>query len=193
MPSEIVRGHSVDLIQRFDREIDLIVTDPPYAFGGSGDEHEISAAVAVTLRECALRMKKDSWMIVFCASSWRSTTYMAEAVRGILTPVRIGTWCKPKARTKARTPGWSWASVNALALKKGKGGGEASNRLDHITCEPVKNGRRAEMPEEVCDWAVDPFIVEGGLFLDPFAGSGKLVQAASSKGMDAIGFEKQDS
>jgi hypothetical protein len=32
---------------------DLIVTDPPYAFGGSGTEHAISATVATVLRESA--------------------------------------------------------------------------------------------------------------------------------------------
>jgi len=68
---------------------DLIVTDPPYAFGGSGAEHALSATVAIVLRESALRLKRGRWMLVMCAASWRSTAYMVESVRGVLDPVRI--------------------------------------------------------------------------------------------------------
>lgn len=67
-------------------------------------------------------------MLVMCAASWRSTAYMVEAVRGVVEPVRIATWCKPQARTKARTTGWAWASVNVIAFKKG----DADIRVDQL-------------------------------------------------------------
>jgi hypothetical protein len=41
-------------------------------------------------------------------------------VRGLVEPQRIATWCKPVAKTKARTVGWRWASVNVIAFRKGK-------------------------------------------------------------------------
>jgi DNA modification methylase len=187
----ILVGDALDLVLAFDQEPHLIVTDPPYAFGGSGDEHALSATVAVVLREAALRLKKGRWMLVMCASSWRSTAYMVEAVRGVLDPIRIGTWCKPVARTKTRTTGWQWASVNVVAFRKGKAENpESADVLDHITAAPIMNGRRAELPPEVAEWAVRPFAVVGGLFLDPFAGSGAFLRAAESAGMDAVGFEK---
>lgn len=189
----IRRGDALDLLNEFGHAPDVVVTDPPYAFGGSGGEHALSATVAVVLRESAVRLKRGGWMVVFCASSWRSTAYMVEAVRGIMEPVRIGTWCKPVAKTKARTPGWQWATVNAVAMRKGKGEGSPSGVLDHITAEPVKKGRRAELPPEVADWAVSPFAVEGGILLDPFAGSGAIPRAAERAGMTGIGFEKQAS
>jgi DNA modification methylase len=188
----IIRGDSLDLLSMFGEEYDLIATDPPYAFGGSGDEHAISATVAVVLRESAMRLKPGRWMLVMCAASWRSTTYMAEAVRGIVEPVRIATWCKPKARTKVSTSGWLWASVNVIAFRKGKAlDPAASDILDHITAPPIIKGRRAELPPEVAKWMVSPYSVTGGKFLDPFAGSGALVAAAESCGMDATGYEKQ--
>uniref|UniRef100_UPI002647D395 DNA methyltransferase n=1 Tax=Enterococcus entomosocium TaxID=3034352 RepID=UPI002647D395 len=65
--------------------------------------------------------------------------------------------------------------------------------LDHITEPPVMNGRRAELPPRVAEWMVRPFAVPGGFMIDPFAGSGALVSAATDCGMDAIGFEKQAS
>lgn len=40
------------------KSVDLVATDPPYAFGGAGDEHAISATVAVVLREAARRFRR---------------------------------------------------------------------------------------------------------------------------------------
>lgn len=186
----IQRGHSIDLIRTLELEPDLIATDPPYAAGGDGDEHAMTAAVAVVLREAAHKLKKGRWMLVMAAASWRSTYYMVEAVRGVVTPVRIATWCKPKARTKVQTTGWAWASVNVIAFKKGKALDlESAPYLDHITAPPVMNGRRAELPAEVAQWMVAPFLVPGGLCFDPFAGSGKILQAAKHGGMETIGYD----
>lgn len=187
----ILKGDSLDLLMAETVEPDLIVTDPPYAFGGSGDEHELSATVAIVLREAAQRLKKGRWMLVMCASSWRSTHYMVDALRGVVDPVRIATWCKPQARTRAQTVGWRWASVNVVAFRKGKAAGDpfAGDALDHITAPPV-NGRRAELPPEVALWMVHPFAVPGGILLDPFAGSGAILKAGEACGMQAIGYER---
>lgn len=190
----ILQGDSLELIGAFDEAPDLVATDPPYAFGGTGDEHAISATVAVVLREAAQRLKRGRFMLVMCAASWRSTAYMVEAVRGVVEPVRIGTWCKPAARTKARTTGWLWASVNVIAFRKGKADDPLpTDYLDHVTAPPVMNGRRAELPAVVADWMVRPYSVPGGLMLDPFAGSGALLRAAEDSGMRAVGFEKSPS
>lgn len=192
MTKDLVTGDALTLIQAFDQKPQLIVTDPPYAFGGSGDEHAISATVAVVLRECATRLEKGRWMLVMCAASWRSTAYMVEAVRGIVDPVRIGTWCKPSARTKVSTGGWSWASINVIAMRKGRDlGVEPSAVLDHILCDPVIDGRRAQLPDAVCDWMVAPYAIPGGLLLDPFAGSGAILNAAERHGMRSVGFERR--
>lgn len=186
----MIEGHALDLIEQLTEAPDLVATDPPYAFGGSGGEHALSATVATVLRESARRLKKGRWMLVMCASSWRSTAYMVEAVRGLVEPVRIGHWNKPEAKTKVDTEGWKWASVNVIAFRKGKALElEESNVLDHITAAPVKNGRRAELPIEVARWMVAPFTVPGGLCLDPFSGSGKISQAAEERGMRALGYE----
>ncbi len=187
----IRKGDALELVLLEEGRPDLIVTDPPYAFGGGGTEHELSATVAVVLRESAQRLQKGRWMIVMCASSWRSTHYMVDAVRGIVDPQRIATWCKPAAKTKARTVGWKWASVNVIAFRKGKALDDAGNcdELDHILAAPLTVGRRAELPPEVAAWAVRPFAVPGGAMWDPFAGSGALLKAAEDAGMKAIGFE----
>lgn len=99
---------ALDGIMKLVEPIDLLCTDPPYAFGGVGEEHEISATVAVVLREAAQRMRTGAHAVVFCASSWRSMQYMTDAVRGVLVPVRTGRWVKPSARTRVKTVGWDW-------------------------------------------------------------------------------------
>jgi DNA modification methylase len=189
---ELRVGHALDLIEDV-AEIDLVVTDPPYAFGAKTPEHELSATVAVVLRETAARLRRGSWMVVYSASSWRSINYMVESVRGILPPVRIASWVKPETRTQVRTVGWRWAQVSVIAMRKGPKNrpdvAAPSEWQDHISCPVVTGGRRAQLPESVASWSVLPFVVEGGVFLDPFAGSGVLPAAAASAGMRSIGFE----
>ena len=191
----IVRGHALELVADLG-PYDLLVTDPPYAFGGDGAEHAMSATVATVLRESGQRLRKGGWAIVFAATSWRSTYYMIEAVRGVLEPVRFGTWLKPVAKSKVRTPGWAWASVQVIVMRrpgsKNPNGGP-SPLLDYIIEPPVMNGRRAELPPSVASWAVAPFALPGGLAFDPFAGSGALLRAASEAGMDTLGFEIEHS
>lgn len=174
--------------------LDLVVTDPPYAFTGSGPEHEMTATVAIALRECAQKLTKGSWMIVFCASSYRSVHYTIESCRGILDPVRFGSWVKPSPRSRVIIPGWKWGVVQVVAMRKGNKNRKElspSDILDYIIADPVYDGRRAQLPTAVCDWAVEPFAIPGGHFLDPFAGSGGLVQSAEKFGMKARGFEVQ--
>lgn len=186
---DLRRGHSRDLIEDVGA-LDFLATDPPYAFGGDGAEHAISASVATVLLESGRRLRKGGWAVVF-AASWRSTYYMVESVRGVLEPVRIATWAKPAARSKVRTPGWAWASVNVILMRRpGKNPpGAPVPDLDYIVQAPLMDGRRAELPPEVARWAVAPFVVPGGVMLDPFAGSGALCKAAADAGMHAIGFE----
>lgn len=188
----ILQGDALDLVEALEEAPDLVVTDPPYAFGGSGDEHAISATVAVVLRESAQRLKKGHFMLVMCAASWRSQAYMVEAVRKVVEPVRVATWTKPCARTKVQTTGWQWASVKVILFRKGKAADPAAaTQLDHMMAPPVINGRRAELPPEVADWMVAPYAVPGGLLLDPFAGSGAILKAGERAGMRTLGFEKQ--
>lgn len=186
----IIEGDALDLVRDFGK-IDLLVTDPPYAFGGNGAEHALTATVAVVLREAGYHLQNGAWAVIFCASSWRSMSYMVESLRGVLDPIRVGTWTKPSATSKVAPNGWRWASVSAIAFRKGKSRNLADCGLwDHVHAAPVKNGRRAELPPEVADWAVSPYAVPGGVFLDPFAGSAALPLAAERAGMNAYGFEK---
>lgn len=192
MSVEIRSGHALDLIGGIEpKSLELLATDPPYAFGGRGAEHALAATVAVVLREASYRLRPGGWAVIFSASSWRSTSYMIDATRGLLEPIRTGTWAKPKARSKVRTPGWAWASVNVLVLRRPgrRVSGKPSASLDYIVEEPLVNGRRAELPPAVASWAVGPFAEGGGRMLDPFAGSGALCRAASDAGMEALGFE----
>jgi DNA modification methylase len=190
---ELIEGDALDVLSAGDwpAQFDLVVTDPPYSLSGRGAEHEMTATVAVVLRESARLLRAGGWMLVMCAASWRSTAYVVEALRGVVSPVRIGTWCKPAARTRTRTVGWAWASVNVIVFRTGEcAEGAPCPALDHITAAPVTCGRRAQLPPAVADWLVRPYAVAGGELLDPFAGSGEILRAANRAGMNAIGIER---
>lgn len=191
----MINRDSVECLQTWDTPIDLIVTDPPYAFSGYGAEHELTASVAIVLRESAKHLKRGSWMIVYSASSWRSISYIVESVRPILSPVRIASWIKPKSKTKVRTVGWNWSTVAIIAMRKGPKNRTRLDQFDdfdpdYISCNPLTTGRRAELPDKVALWSIKPFIIPNGVFLDPFAGSYKLTKIASKLGMIAYGIEK---
>lgn len=188
----ILKGDALDLLEQDAGPFDLIATDPPYAFGNTVDEHQVTATVAIVLREAAKKIRSGRYMLVMCASSWRSISYMVESVRGVLDPVRVGTWVKPCSNTRVQTVGWTWASVSVLVFRRGRpsDGIEATDMLDNIAAPVVKKGRRAQLPPQVADWMVSPFAVRGGRFLDPFAGSGALVEAATRAGMQARGYER---
>lgn len=116
---------------------------------------------------------------------------MVESVRGIVQPIRIGTWCKAGSKTKVRSGGWRFATAKVIVFKKGNPIVRTSDVLDYIVCPTLKTGRRAQLPKEVTEWMLEPYAIPGGTFLDPFAGSGALLLAAESKGMKAQGFEIQ--
>jgi hypothetical protein len=188
---DIRHGDALDLLLEENGKFALIATDPPYTMGGTGDEHRVTATVAVVLRECAQRVMPGGHLIVMCASSWRSISYMVESVRNVIDPVRVGTWCKPQSKTKVKTAGWSWASASVIVFRKGSAITNARcATLDHVLCEPTQKQRRAQLPADVARWMVEPYVVEGERMLDPFAGSGAIVQAATELGMRAHGYEK---
>jgi DNA modification methylase len=192
---ELIEGDALDVLSRdwWPAQFDLVVTDPPYSLSGRGAEHEMTATVAVVLRESARLLRAGGWMLVMCAASWRSTAYVVEALRGVVIPVRIGTWCKPAARTRTRTRtvGWAWASVNVIVFRTGECAiGAPCPALDHISAAPLTCGRRAQLPPAVADWLVRPYAVAGGELFDPFAGSGEILRAANRAGMNAIGIER---
>jgi hypothetical protein len=115
------QGDALDFVLSGKRRPDLIATDPPYAFGGSGCEHELSATVAGVLREAAQSLKSGRWMLVMCAASWRSTYYMVDAVRGIVQPQRIATWCKPVAEDESADRRVEMGLGQRRGLPQGKG------------------------------------------------------------------------
>ncbi len=47
----ILRGHALDLLEQGDFAPELVATDPPYAFGGSGAERKQAAVNAIRYGE----------------------------------------------------------------------------------------------------------------------------------------------
>ena len=63
MAARLINAPCLDVLSEVP-ELDLIATDPPYAFGGAGDEHALSATVAVALREYASKLRRGRCMLI---------------------------------------------------------------------------------------------------------------------------------
>lgn len=174
-PASILRGDALELIAGWERELDLVVTDPPYAFSGSGAEHAISATVAVVLRETALRLKTGGWMVVFAASSWRSTAYMDQGLNvwlevGVSQCDRPSTGQEPRARcVRPPRPHHRRAAGKRPASRasaRGCGLGRAPVRCSRWRLRgPVRRLRRSRSCRRACGYA-SPWVREGGSVRD---------------------------
>ena len=109
-----------------------------------------------------------------------------------------GKWGKPFSQSKVSSNGWEWASVAVILFKKGKHKPGftlcAPREPDYLIAEAIRGQRKAQLPQEVADWAISPFLPRDPiLVLDPFAGAGTLLKLADSLGHEAVGFEIQKS
>lgn len=183
----IHHGNAAELVATLP-PFDLVVTDPPYAMGGVDGEWRLTAEVAIALRDAAKVIKRrDGAMVVLAASSGRSVEFMSSAVG--LPLKRILTWHRPDARTAARS-GWRFDTVLALVFGKVPPEGGQSSFIS--AASPRHSGHKAEIPNEVADWLIAPWVGMSRTVLDPFCGSGSLLAAARRVGHEVMGIEIEE-
>jgi predicted RNA methylase len=185
----IHHGNAAELVGTMP-PFDLVVTDPPYAMGGVDGEWRLTAEVAVALRDAAKVIKRrNGAMVVLAASSGRSVEFMSSAVG--LPLKRILTWHRPDARTAARS-GWRFDTVLALVFGKVPPEGGMSSFIS--AASPKPSGHKAEIPDEVADWLLAPWLLVPNALtvLDPFCGSGSLLRAAARQGHAVVGIDVEE-
>jgi hypothetical protein len=197
--TEIIKGDAFSVVKAWNgtRKFDLLCTEPPFSPGGQGiSEHELTAEVSLILYEAAKLVREGGWAVIMSASSDRSFSHIRNAVGKVLVPVRIATWCRLGATTKVNNQrGWNYDTYLVLTFRhpKGRKGRkekpEPSRLPGYIVAPPLKGGRRAQLPDEVCDWLVKPFAVPGGTLLDLFCGNGGILKAGERRGMDCVGID----
>lgn len=176
--------------------VDVVITDPPYAIGGSRSEWKVTASVGTGIHLAAKKVRKGGALLVFTTTSGRGIDFTMGAVGSALPFNRLLVWHKSFVRSRVAGP-WRWDAVAILAFGRACFGrpehssvftstGPASKRLLGETGHP------AELPEGIADWLYLPFETEESVLLDPFMGSGRLLDTASRLGRRAIGIEIEE-
>jgi site-specific DNA-methyltransferase (adenine-specific) len=173
--------------------VDLVLTDPPYAFGARREEWSATASVAIGLQTAAAQVRKRGALIAFTTSSGRGLQYTIESVARTLPLNRILTWQKDRARGFAISP-WRWDTISVLMFGTSPTGGvaPASSVFLSPAHYPRPSGHPAELPDGIAEWLYKPFDRPGVVVVDPFMGTGRLLEPAAKAGRRVIGIEIEE-
>jgi site-specific DNA-methyltransferase (adenine-specific) len=180
------------------RQVDVIITDPPYAarthVGARSlkslktsqiDFAAIEAADLVTMCGQFCEIAKR-WVVMTC--DWQHAAALTQAQVPL---VRLGVWVKPNAAPQftGDRPGMGWEAVAILhraGRKKWNGGGH--HAVWH--CPVTRGGHPTQKPEALVGEWVRLFSNPGETILDPYMGSGTTGVAAVKQGRRFIGIER---
>ncbi len=169
---------------------DLILTDPPYAIGATRGEWSVTASVAVGLHEAARRVLKTGALVAFTASSGRGIEFTQGAIGKLLPFNRLLIWHKENGRSRALSP-WRWDSVAVLVFGRAP---RIKTEMSSVYATDVNYERETdhpgELPSGLADWLYCPF--EAAITIDPFMGTGRLLEPAVEAGRKAIGIEIEE-
>lgn len=177
----ILHGDSLQILRQFvPNSFDAIITDPPYASGGSSQttkNRSTNEKYSSMSKEKALpdfdsdQMDQLSWM--FWTAAWLQD---ARRIAKPGAPVCLFIdWRQLPAMTLAlQWAGWTWRGVAVW---------------DKVASRPQKG--RFRQPLQLMRDVVQ-ICEPGGRILDPFAGAGTTVLAAVQEGYEAVGIEMSD-
>ncbi len=173
-------------------KVDLVLTDPPYAVGAGRGEWSATAAVAIGLHEAAKRVLKTGALIAFTTTSGRGIEFTQGAIAGKLAFNRVLIWVKTDGNSRAVSP-WRWDSVAIMAFGRAPKGlvGDSSIFTSPARYERA-SGHPAELPDGIAEWLYEPFDREGLVTVDPFMGTGRLLEPVANRGRQAIGIEIEE-
>ena len=195
----ILHGDSLQILRQFEpNSFDAIITDPPYASGGSSQttkNRSTSEKYSSMSKEKALpdfdsdQMDQLSWM--FWTAAWlqdarRIAKPGAPVWRGVAVWDKVAS--RPqKGRFRQQSEYIVWGSNGKMPLERNVGClpgvfryPNPQNRI-HVTEKPLQLMRDVV---QICE--------PGGRILDPFAGAGTTVLAAVQEGYEAVGIEMSD-
>lgn len=201
----ILTGDSLELVPTLGL-FDLIVTDPPFARDGRRAgrlshssrrtkrprhlrEYAMTSDVELIVAEAARHVRGGGRMVVVCGSSGRAVEAMLRAVTPTLPLARVLPWVKTSTMDGAVGPfGWQ----TTVALLFGKCGG-LPRAQDYILTTSdrrrVRGPHPAEMPAAVGRWLARALAEPGMSVLDPFVGTGALLQGFAESGCEVTGID----
>lgn len=187
----IYHGDSRQIVPTLPK-FDLVLADPPYAFGGGRSEWQITAAVAIAVSESAKRVKPKGAMALMTASSGRGIEYAQGCVGGTLRFNRLLVWHKTFVNSAVAGP-WRWDLVPILMFGRATFG-----RPAHSSCyrsaghASAGTHHPAALPPSLGRWLIEPFGDQVETVLDPFMGSGSFTVAARDLGKKVVAVERDE-
>lgn len=173
-------------------KVGLVLTDPPYAIGAGRGEWSATAAVAISLHEAAKRVEKGGALVAFTTTSGRGIEFTQGAIAGKLPFNRMLTWSKVGGRSRAISP-WLWDSVAILAFGSAPSGRTNTSSTFVSPADYARHSDHpAELPDGLAAWLYAPFDREGITVVDPFMGSGRLLEPARTSGRNVIGIDVEE-
>jgi site-specific DNA-methyltransferase (adenine-specific) len=187
-----------------DESVKAVLTDPPYTERTHAKARSITAGsihkgvttfgsitdadLEFVLSECG--RVSQGWVVA--TLDYRHAVKFDETPPPGLKCQRVGVWVKtnPTPQITGDRPAQGWEAIAYLHREKGRskwnGGGKHGN---YVTKVAAPEGHPTAKPLSILrDW-VTLFTDPGDTVLDPFAGSGTTLRAASDLGRKAIGVE----
>lgn len=189
--SVIYHGDCREIVPMLKVRPSLVLTDPPYAIGASRGEWSVTAAVAIGLNEAAKRVTAKGSLVAMTTTSGRGIEFTQGAIGRRLSFNRLLIWNKRGGRSRAVSP-WAWDSVAVMVF--GRAPDLRLGESSVLTTEPyeAESEHPAELPPEVGAWMYQPFHHDGLVVLDPFMGSGRLLELPARLGARVIGIELEE-
>lgn len=170
-------------------KVGLVLTDPPYAIGAGRGEWSATAAVAIGLHEAAMRLPREGSLLAFTTTSGRGIEFTQGAIGGKLPFNRMLIWNKSGGRSRALSP-WRWDSVAIMAFGRAPTGRQGESAVYTTPADYERtSGHPAELPDGLAEWLYAPFDNDGLATLDPFMGTGRLLEPAARRGRRVIGID----
>lgn len=186
----IYHGDSAELCAELTTRFDLVLTDPPYAIGNSRGEWGASAEVAIGLHEAAKLVPRTGSLVAFTTSSGRGIEFTIGAIKRQMPFNRMLTWHKQGGHSRAVSP-WTWDTVSVMVFGRAPEGRIGQSSVIS-TAVPTKSEHPSEIPTDVAEWCYAPFEAEALDVLDPFLGSGRLLEPAVRRGRRVVGIDKDE-
>jgi site-specific DNA-methyltransferase (adenine-specific) len=190
----VIHGDCLDIMGKMiASSVDLIVTDPPYLVryrsrdGRTVPNDDNDRWLYPAFRQMARVLKNDSFCISFYG--WNRVDRFMNAWRKAgFVPVGHFTFNKPYASSTLFNQS---CHENAYLLAKGRPPKPAKPIRDALGWKYTGNKLHpTQKPVEVLETLIRTFSHQGGVVLDPFAGSASTAMAARNTGRRYIGIEK---
>jgi adenine-specific DNA-methyltransferase len=194
--NRLLHGDCLDIMGKMDTaSVDLIVTDPPYLVryksrdGRSVPNDDNDRWLIPAFKHMARVLKNDSFCISFYG--WNRVDRFMNAWRQAgFVPVGHFTFNKPYASSTLFNQS---CHENAYLLAKGRPPKPAKPIRDALGWKYTGNKLHpTQKPVEVLETLIKTFSNQGGVILDPFAGSASTAVAARNTGRRYIAIEKDE-